>query len=81
MMVLAENNKDILVYFIPAFDEIKKEKMFFYAIVSKNLKWNMDASLGFGIIPDFCTVVEKGFGEPSTEVKERIKNDYGFIHA
>ena len=33
-----------------------------------------------GNIPDFAVIVEKGYGDPTPEVKAKMKNFYGFDH-
>lgn len=72
--------KKIHVYYIPARDEDRGEKMYFYAIASEMLHEEMMASLKQGDIPHFAVVVEKGYGQPSDEVKAKIKAYYGFDH-
>jgi len=72
--------KKIHVYFIPARDMNKNEKMYFYAIASSALHEEMMRCLKLGDIPYFAAVVEKGHGEPSAEIKDKIKSYYGFDH-
>jgi hypothetical protein len=72
--------KKIHVYYVPARDEQKGETMYFYAIASEMLHDEMMRSLKQGDIPHFAVVVQKGYGEPTSEVKERIKTYYGFDH-
>ena len=72
--------KKIHVYFVPARDEERGEKMYFYAIASEQLHEDMMRSLKHGDIPHFAVVVQKGHGEPTDEVKEKIKSYYGFDH-
>ena len=40
----------------------------------------MMKSLLAGDIPSFAVIVEKRHGEPTAEVKQRIKENYGFDH-
>ena len=72
--------KKIRVYFVPAFDEQKKEKMYFYAIASEMLHEETLRCLKLGDIPHFAVVVDKGYGEPTSEVKAKVKAYYGFDH-
>jgi hypothetical protein len=72
--------KKIHVYFIPARDEKTGVKIYFYAIASELLHAQMMRCLADGSIPDFAVVVEKGSGEPTAEVKAKIKAYYGFDH-
>lgn len=72
--------RKIHVYFVPARDEQRGELMYFYAIASELLHDEMMRSLKKGDIPHFAVVVEKGRGEPSAEVKAKIKAYYGFDH-
>jgi hypothetical protein len=75
-----EAAKKIHVYYIPAQDETRREKMYFYAIASAALHEEMLRCLKLGDIPHFAAVVEKGYGEPTAEVKSKIKAYYGFDH-
>ena len=72
--------KKIHVYFIPAIDQKIGKGMYFYAIASEMLHTEMMQSLKSGVIPHFAAVVEKGYGEPTIEVKAKIKSYYGFDH-
>ena len=72
--------KKIHVYFIPALDNERKEKMYFYAIASEMLHQEMMRCLKQGDIPHFAVVVQKGYGSPTDEVKAKIKAYYGFDH-
>ena len=72
--------KKIHVYYVPALDQQKGEKMYFYAIASEMLHDEMLRSIKQGDIPHFAVVVEKGYGHPSAEVKAKIKAYYGFDH-
>lgn len=75
-----DSAKKVHVYFVPALDELKKEKIYFYAIASEMLHEEMMRCLKAGYIPHFAVVVEKGIGEPNTEVKAKVKAYYGFDH-
>jgi hypothetical protein len=75
-----EAAKKINVYFIPAYDELKKERMYYYAIASAMLHEQMMSCLEKGDIPHFAVIVEKGYGEPSPQIKTKIKDYYGFDH-
>lgn len=72
--------KKIHVYYVPGFDTENKQRIYFYAIASEMLHSEMMRSLKTGEIPHFAVVVAKGTGEPTDEVKERIKAYYGFDH-
>ncbi len=72
--------KKIHVYFIPAIDKQRSQKIYFYAIASELLHAQMMRCLDDGNIPDFAVVVEKGTGDPAPEVKAKIKAYYGFDH-
>lgn len=75
-----EAAKKINVYYIPAFDENRDEAMYFYAIASALLHDKMMYCLEKGDIPHFAVIVEKGYGIPTSNVKEKIKSYYGFDH-
>jgi hypothetical protein len=75
-----EAAKKINVYFIPALDEERGEKLYFYAIASASLHDQMMYCLQKGEIPHFAVIVEKGAGEPTAAVKNKIKDYYGFDH-
>lgn len=72
--------KKIHVYFVPGVDTEKGGKIYFYAIASELLHEEMMRALQRGDIPHFCVVVEKGTGEPTPEIKSKIKAYYGFDH-
>ena len=72
--------KKIHVYFIPGKDNKENQKMYFYAIASEVLHSEMLQSLKVGVIPHFAVVVNKGYGDPTGEVKAKIKAYYGFDH-
>lgn len=72
--------KKIHVYFVPAYDQQRREKMYFYAIASELLHDECLRCLRQGEIPHFAVVVDKGMGEPTPEVKAKIKAYYGFDH-
>ena len=72
--------KKIHVYFVPGFDEVKKQRIYYYAIASESLHEETLRCLKHGDIPHFAVVVEKGMGEPTPEVKDKIKLYYGFDH-
>src|SRR5438105_2385676 len=72
--------KKIHVYFIPAVDKQSGKKLYFYAIASEVLHSEMMGCLDHGDIPHFAVIVEKGEGEPSPDIKAKIKAYYGFDH-
>ncbi len=72
--------KKIHVYFVPGVDKKNGHKIYFYAIASALLHEEVMRCLEQGDIPHFCVVVEKGTGEPASEVKAKIKAYYGFDH-
>lgn len=72
--------KKIHVYFIPGIDKQSGKKIYFYAIASEMLHAEMMRCLSLGDIPHFAVVVEKGTGEPTPDIKAKIKAYYGFDH-
>jgi hypothetical protein len=73
--------KKINVYFVNAKDRDTGKRLYFYAIASQLLHEQMLSSIKqYGVIPDFAVIVEKGEGEPTSEVKAKIKAYYGFDH-
>lgn len=72
--------KKIHVYFIPGVDTKTSEKIYFYAIASELLHDEMMRCLKQGDIPHFAVVVDRGKGEPTAEIKQKIKLYYGFDH-
>src|SRR4051812_23779368 len=72
--------KQIRVYYIKSFDSDRNEKMYFYAIANASLHDKMLLSLKDGNIPHFAVIVEKGYGDPTPEVKAKMKTYYGFDH-
>ena len=73
--------KKIHVYYVTGKDRNSGRKVYFYAIASEALHDKMMECLEKqGVIPDFAAVVEKGDGEPTAEVKAKIKAYYGFDH-
>lgn len=75
-----EEEKKIRVYYIPAYNPVKQSNEFFYAVVSSLLHEKFMEALEFGVIPDFAVVVETGDGEPTPEIKDKMKRYYGFDH-
>lgn len=75
---LAEE-KRIQVYFISGTNNTGGTT-YVYAVASAALHDKVIAALKSGVIPDFVVIVEMGDGEPSAEVKEKIKTYYGFDH-
>ncbi|MDE3016908.1 MAG: hypothetical protein KGI29_08345 [Pseudomonadota bacterium] len=73
--------KKIHVYYVPARNRETGTKTYFYAIVSELLHDEMMRCLKSGDIPHFAAIVERGEGEPTREVKAKIKAFYGFDHA
>jgi hypothetical protein len=72
--------KKIHVYFVPGINQQTGTKIYFYAIASELLHMEMMRCLTQGDIPHFAVVVEKGIGEPTAEIKKKIKDYYGFDH-
>lgn len=75
-----EAQKKVRVYFIPAIENGTNEPTFFYAMASASLHDEMMQSLNEGSIPDYAVIVESGYGEPTKEIKDKIKLHYGFDH-
>lgn len=69
--------KKVNVYFIPGFDK-NGEPGFVYAVASAMLHEQLVEAVEMGVVPDFAVVVEMGAGSPSEEVKEKIRQYYGF---
>ena len=72
--------KKIHVYFVPGLDKQRECKIYYYAIANEMLHNEMMLSIKQGIIPHYAVVVQKGDGEPTQEVKAKIKAYYGFDH-
>lgn len=75
-----EAQKKINVYYIPGHDDERNMPMFFYVIASSTLHNDMMYALAQGDIPHFAVIVESGYGQPSQEIKDKIKLHYGFDH-
>src|SRR5438067_2054605 len=75
-----DKSKKINVYFIPGLDTKDGSQVYFYAIASMTLHDKMMQSLRNGDIPGFAVIIEKGHGEPTEEVKRKMKDHYGFDH-
>lgn len=75
-----EAQKKVRVYYIPAVENETNQPTFFYALASEVLHDDMVASLREGSIPHFAVIIESGYGEPTAEIKEKIKTHYGFDH-
>ena len=72
--------KQIRVYFVRSFDDRLKRRVYFYAVVEAPRHDEMMLSLNDGNIPDFAVIVEKGFDDPTPEMKAKMKEYYGFDH-
>ena len=72
--------KQVRVYFVPAFDQRHQRRVYFYLVASAMLDDRMQEAISKGIVPDFAVVAEKGFDEPTEEVKARVKKYYNFDH-
>ena len=75
---LAEERK-VFVYYIPMLlaDGARK---YFYVAASALLHDKFIEAIEVNQIPDFAVVVEKGDGEPTNEVKEKMRHYYNFEH-
>ena len=74
-----EHAKAVSVYFVPG--KVKDGRStYVYAVVRASLNERFLQALQQGIIPDFAVVVESGYGEPTEEVKQKMKKYYGFDH-
>src|SRR5262249_1149199 len=77
----AAGSQVIRVYFINSFDNVYKEKCYFFAAASAELHEQMVESLNErGRIPDFAVIVAKDYGKPTREVKDYMKYLFGFDH-
>ena len=61
------------MYFIRSFDDKLKRRVYFYAVVEAPRHDEMMLSLNDGNIPDFAVIVEKGYDDPTPEVKAKMK--------
>lgn len=71
--------KRINVYFVPGKDS-QGRKTYVYAVVSSVLHDKFMEALHSGVIPDFAVIAEIGYGEPTDEIKTKMKKYYGFDH-
>lgn len=69
----------VMVYFIPSYDDSGK-KHYNYIAVNILLHDKLMQALADGEIPDYAVVLATGEGEPSPEVKQKIRLYYGFDH-
>jgi hypothetical protein len=76
---LADERK-VNVYFIPGKNK-SGEKTFLYALASAALHEQFIESVKkYDEVPDFAVIVENGIGDPTPEIKAKIKSYYGFDH-
>lgn len=75
-----EAEKQIRVYYVPAYDKKQEKMAYFYLVASALLHERVIDAINHGVVPDFAVIVERGYGEPSAEVKARVKEYYGFDH-
>ena len=52
-----------------------------YIVVSALLHEQFVKAVEMNQVPDYAVVVERGFGEPTDQVKKKMKDFYGFDHA
>jgi len=72
--------KKVNVYFVPGKNKFG-EKTFLYALASATLHDKFVESIKkHGEVPDFAVIVEIGVGDPTPEIKAKIKDYYGFDH-
>lgn len=69
--------KKVNVYFVPGHDK-HGNPSYIYAVCSAMLHEQFMECARDGGIPDYAVVVARGDGEPTAEVKERIKLLYGW---
>jgi len=73
--------KKIHVYFVKSKDRHTGKMGYFYAIASSALHDRMMYCLkNDGFIPNFAVIVEQGEGEPTKDIKAKVKAYYGFDH-
>lgn len=65
------------VYFVPGTDR-NGNPNYVYAVCSSMLHDEFVSAVRDGVVPDYAVVVEIGNGEPSQQVKDKIKLYYGF---
>ena len=76
---LAEERKTN-VYYLPITTKDGRNH-YSYIIVSALLHEKFVQAVEMNQVPDYAVVIERGFGEPSDDVKKKMKDFYGFDHA
>lgn len=75
-----EEERKVNIYFIPVnFPDGQKE--YVYAAASALLHDQFIAAIEYNQLPDFSVIVAHGKGDPSAEVKQKMKELYGFVHS
>lgn len=70
----------IVTYYITAKDKVGNP-FYYYAVIHASQKEQfLRVIREYGFIPDFAAIVEKGPGEPSRKVKDKMLEYYGFDH-
>lgn len=76
---LSEERK-VNLYYIPI-NMKDGSKHYAYVAASALLHDQFIAAIEMNQVPDFSVIVERGQGEPTLEVKQRMKEFYGFVHS
>lgn len=77
---LHDAQKMVNVYFLTC-DDASGKSLYAYVAANSILHEEFMLAVAKSVIPDFSVVVEKGYGQPTDEIKERMKAYYGFDHA
>lgn len=75
-----EEEKKVRVYYVPVANADASKRYYFYVVISALLHDKFMQAMDYGVIPDFAVVVEQGEGDPTPEVKDKMKRYYGFDH-
>lgn len=75
-----DEERKVNVYFLPI--QMKDGSDYYaYVAASALLHDQFMAALEYNQIPDFAVVVARGEGKPDDEIKNKMKEFYGFDHA
>ena len=75
-----EEERKTNVYYLPITTK-NGENHYSYIMVSALLHEQFVKAVEMNQVPDYAVVVERGYGEPSDDVKQKMKDFYGFDHA
>lgn len=74
-----EEERRVKIYYIPV-TLGNGSKEYVYAAASALLHDQFVAALEYNQLPDFAVVIAYGEGEPTDEIKQKMKTLYGFEH-